>query len=99
MKPKTNNDEFAAVQERLSMVFGDVDQQSRDFGKRFLRFRLKLKKSREEFEAETGYPATYIAGVENGKFIPTIQFVEHFYDHYNLNITWLVKGKLPMICR
>jgi transcriptional regulator with XRE-family HTH domain len=77
----------------MSEKLNDYFRKREEIGERFRIFRLLLQKSQEDFSNETLREMSEIQRIENGTFIPDIEFIGYFCDEYGLNIIWLVYGK------
>lgn len=65
-------------------------------GERIRTVRRALKITQENFARETGYKASFVSGIENGKKMPNVLFFFNLVVKYNVNANYLFTGEEPM---
>ena len=61
-----------------------------EMGMRFRVFREIVNRSISQLADELGISATIIEDYEEGRTFPDIQILHYLYEHYGLNVNWLV---------
>ncbi|NIM17236.1 MAG: helix-turn-helix domain-containing protein [Candidatus Aminicenantes bacterium] len=69
----------------------------KEIGRRFKRFRHKIKKSQKQLADELHLNQSTITNIEVGKTFPGTAYLRHFYDKYRLNAHWLINGSGDML--
>jgi transcriptional regulator with XRE-family HTH domain len=68
-----------------------------EIGRRFKRFRHKIKKSQKQLADELQLYQSTITNIEVGKTFPGTAYLRYFYDKYRLNADWLINGNGDML--
>ncbi|NIM12545.1 MAG: helix-turn-helix domain-containing protein [Candidatus Aminicenantes bacterium] len=69
----------------------------KEIGRRFKRFRHKIKKSQKQLADELQLYQSTITNIEVGKTFPATAYLRYFYDKYQLNADWLINGNGDML--
>lgn len=72
------------------------DPLKQELGGRFRKFRKAIGKTQYQIAEELGVYQSSVTNIEIGKTFPKINYLRHFYEKYDLNLTWLFLGYGPM---
>jgi hypothetical protein len=70
-----------------------------EIGSRSRQFWESIGKAQHELAVELKIPQFTIANIEHGKAFPNINYLHYFYNHYQLNINWLLIGRGEMFSK